>query len=136
MFKMTLVTPDKKLVFDQEIDYVIVPGAKGELNLLPGHTPLITLLETGILRWKFTGDEKKHKAVVSWGYCEVHPQGVDILADIVEFAEDIDLEESKKRITLAEKKLASESLNDESFALQQREMARGRTEIQLLEEHP
>ena len=136
MFKLTLVTPDKKLVFDQEIDFVIVPGANGELDLLPGHTPLITLLETGILRWKLSGEEKKNRAVVSWGYCEVHPQGVNILADIVEFAEDIEVEESKKRITLAEKKLGAESLDDESFALQQREMARGRAEIQLLEEHP
>lgn len=134
MFKLTLVTPEKKLLVDQEILQVTVPAYKGTLNILPGHTLLITTLETGIMRWKLKGQDKTYKAVVSWGYCEVHPQGVDILADIIDLPEEISIEESKKIITEGEKTLVSASLDDEDFELERRSIARARAGIELLEE--
>lgn len=134
MFKLTLVTPEKKLVVDQEITEVTVPAYKGVLNILPGHTLLITTLETGIMRWKLKGVDKTFKAVVSWGYCEVHPEGVNILADIIDLPEEINLEERKKWITEGEKKLVAVSLDDEDFELERRAIARARAGIELLEE--
>jgi len=134
MFKLTLVTPEKKLVMDQEVDEITVPAFRGALNIRPGHTPLITTLETGILRWKLKGQHKMFKAVVSWGYCEVHPQGIDLLADIVEMPEEINMDERKKAAIEAEKQLASVSLDDETFALQRREIARARVGQELLDE--
>lgn len=134
MFKLTLVTPEKKVVVDQEIDNVIVPAFSGTLDILPGHTPMITTLETGILRWKLKGQDKGQKAVVSWGYCEVHPQGVDILAEVLEMPEEVNLEERKQWITDAEKRLLSENLDDENFELQRREIARARAGFEILGE--
>lgn len=134
MFKLTVVTPEKKLVVNQEILEVTVPAFKGTLNILPGHALLITTLETGILRWKIKGIDKTFKAVVSWGYCEIHPQGVDILAEIIDLPEEINVEDRKKWITQAEKTLSSVSLDDENFELQRREIARARAGIELLEE--
>ncbi len=134
MFKLTIVTPEKKLLVDQEIAEVTVPAFKGELNILPGHAVLITTLETGIMRWKIKGVDKTFKAVVSWGYCEVHPQGVDILANIIDMPEEIKVEDRKQWITEAEKKLASVSLDDESFEAQRHEIARARAGMELLEE--
>ncbi|MEK6774850.1 MAG: ATP synthase F1 subunit epsilon [Bdellovibrionota bacterium] len=134
MFKLTIVTPEKKLVVDQEILEVTVPAFVGTLNILPGHAMLITALETGILRWKFKGQDKMFKAVVSWGYCEVHPQGVNILANIVDMPEEIKVEERKQWIIEAEKKLASVSLDDANFEIQRREIARARAGIDLLDE--
>ncbi len=134
MFKLTIVTPEKKLLVDQEILEVTAPAFKGELNILPGHAVLITTLETGIMRWKIKGVDKTFKAVVSWGYCEIHPQGVDILANIIDMPEDIKVEDRKQWIIEAEKKLASVSLDDESFEAQRHEIARARAGMELLEE--
>ncbi len=131
MFKMTLVTPEKKIVVGSEIEQVTVPAYSGMLNILPGHTPMITSLETGIMSWKIKGEDKTHKAVVSSGYCEVHPQGVDILAESLQTTEEINIEDSKKTIIDAEKKMTTELLNDENFELQIRELARARSSIDL-----
>lgn len=134
MFKLTVVTPDKRLLVDQEILEVTVPAYRGSLNILPGHAVLITTLETGILRWKLKGQDKTFKAVVSWGYCEVHPQGVDILANVIDLPEEINVDASKQKIIEAEKSLASASLDDENFEFQRREIARARAGLEILEE--
>ena len=52
MFTLNLVTPEKKLVTDLEVEEVIVPGFKGQLDILPGHAPLMTTLGTGVLRYR------------------------------------------------------------------------------------
>lgn len=130
MFKLTLVTPEKKLVIDQEIDEVTVPGFKGELNILPGHAPLITTLETGILRYKLKG-EPEQKVAISWGYCQVSPQGVNILADYAAVPMELQLEELKKALAAAEHKLSTESLDEEQWAQAQREVAKARTGMEI-----
>lgn len=131
MFKLTLVTPEKKLVVEQEIEQVTVPAFRGMLNILPGHAPLITSVETGIMNWKLKGDDKTYKAVVNGGYCEVHPQGVDILADSLQLPEEINIEDSKKDITQAEKTLVTETLSDANFEIQTHELARAQAAIDL-----
>jgi len=67
MFKLNLVTPDKKIVTDQELDEVTLPAYAGELNILPGHAPLMTTLTAGALKYKLKGQESEELAV-SWGY--------------------------------------------------------------------
>lgn len=132
MFKLTLVTPEKKLVLDQELEKIIVPGERGELDILPGHSPLITTLSTGILRWKLRSEPKENEAVISWGYCEIHPDGVDILADIIDFKEDISLEQAQKKIMDNEQRLLNDSLNDADWDGTQREVQRGRAQLELI----
>ena len=132
MFKLTLVTAERKLVLDQEIEQVTVPAFKGTLNILPGHAPLITTLEPGLMSWKLKGADKASQVIVGWGYCEVHPQGVDILADAIDLIEEIKPEEKNKIIIDAQKKLASESLDDENFELQRRELARAQLALEML----
>ena len=92
MFKLTIVTPEKRLLLNQEVEEVTVPAFKGELNILPGHAPLITTLETGVMKWKLKGDAKQFQAVISWGYCQVSPEGVNILSDIADLPEEIDVD--------------------------------------------
>src|SRR5690606_33595712 len=103
MFKFTFVTPEKKIVTDLEVDEVIVPAYRGELNILPGHSPLVTTLNIGVLKYRAKGSTTFESAVVSWGYCEVDPQGVNVLAETAETLEEI----SKERAELALKKAES-----------------------------
>lgn len=130
MFKMTLVTPEKKIVVDQEIDEVTVPAFRGELNILPGHAPLITTLTTGVLRYKLKGQEEQ-KMSISWGYVQVNPLGVNILADYAELPSDLRMEELKKALADNEKKLGEQTLTDEEWDQAQREVERARTGLEI-----
>ncbi|WP_347355691.1 ATP synthase F1 subunit epsilon [Bdellovibrio sp.] len=134
--KLTIVTPEKRILVGQEVDEVTVPAFKGELNILPGHAPLITTLETGVMKWKLKGKEKQDIAVISWGYCQVSPEGVNILANIADLPEDIDLQATKEFLALSEKKIMNELITDEDWAEFQRDWAHARAKIEAAEQQP
>jgi len=103
--KLTLeiVTPEKALV-RAEVDEVQLPGSEGYFGVLPGHTPLLATLQVGEL-WYRRGQEKYYLAI-AFGFVEVLPDRVTILAQIAEKADEIDIgraEAAKKR---AEERLA------------------------------
>lgn len=132
MFKLTIVTPEKRLVLNQEIEEVTLPAFKGELNVLPGHAPMITTLETGVLKWKLKGQEAQKTAAISWGYCQVSVEGVNILADIAKLPEEIDLASTEELVKNSETKLGGETLNDVEWNQVQRELALARASIEAL----
>ena len=96
MFKLNLVTPEKKLVADQELEEVTVPAFVGELHILPGHAPLMTTLEPGILKYKLKGSPEFVKIAISWGYCQVSTESVNVLAESAVSADEIDLKVVKE----------------------------------------
>ena len=106
--KLTLeiVTPDRALL-REEVDEVVVPGSQGELGVLPGHTPLLSTLKIGEL-WYRQGQEK-HFLSVAFGFCEVLPDRVTVLARIAERAEDIDVTRAEEAKQRAEQRLAQMS---------------------------
>jgi F-type H+-transporting ATPase subunit epsilon len=124
MFTLTLVTPEKKLVAGQEIEEVFVPAFRGELNVLPGHAPLMTTLTTGILRYRFKGEAELHYVAISSGYCEVSPLGVNILAETAEQPQEIDVERVEQARVRAEKMLIMDELSSEAFIKHQNKLAR------------
>ena len=97
--KLTLeiVTPDRALV-NEQVDEVQLPGSEGYFGVLPGHTPLLATLHVGEL-WYRVGQEKSYLAV-AFGFVEVRPDRVTVLAQIAERAQEIDVsraEAAKKR---------------------------------------
>ena len=95
--ELQIVTPDKLLVREQ-VDEVEIPGSEGYFGVLPGHTPMLASLSVGEL-WYRKGQEKTFLAI-AYGFAEVLPDRVTILAQLAERAEDIDVsraEEAKKR---------------------------------------
>ncbi|MFN7906379.1 MAG: ATP synthase F1 subunit epsilon [Pseudobdellovibrionaceae bacterium] len=134
---LTFVTPEKKILVNHAVESVVVPGFRGELDLREGHAPLMTTLKVGIMRWKNKSGvdaNKVQKAVVTWGYCEVSPDGVKVLADIVDFPEEIDAAAAKQGLINAEKKLVQQTLSDKDREETQKEMARMNAQLQLLKE--
>jgi F-type H+-transporting ATPase subunit epsilon len=85
---LEIVTPDRALVRDT-VDEVEIPGSDGYFGVLPGHTPLLATLQVGQL-WYRKGQEKVYLAV-AFGFAEVLPDRVTILAQVAERAEDIDV---------------------------------------------
>lgn len=131
MFKLNVLTPERKAVFDQEITEVTVPAYSGEMTILPGHAPLITTLGTGILKYKLKGQEKTFRAVVSWGYCEVSPNGVNVLAEFMQNPEEVVVESAQTSLMAAEKKLVMEVLNDVDYEITMNDVAKARAAINL-----
>jgi F-type H+-transporting ATPase subunit epsilon len=96
-FTLEIVTPDRALVSVQ-VDEVVLPGSEGYFGVLPGHSPLLAALKVGEL-WYRIGQEKYYLAV-AFGFAEVLPDHVTVLARIAEKAEEIDVaraEAAKKR---------------------------------------
>ena len=132
MLKLNLLTPERKAVYDQEITEVTVPAHSGEMTILPGHSPMITALGTGILKYKVKGSEKTHKAMISWGYCEVTPEAVNVLAEFMQTPEEVVVSESQAVLVATEKKLASEFLTDHDYDLAMQDAAKARSAIELI----
>jgi len=97
--RLEIVTPDRVLVTEQ-VDEVQVPGAEGYFGVLPGHAPLLASLHVGEL-WYRKGQEK-HYLAIAFGFVEVLPDKVTVLAQIAERAEDIDLARAEQAMSRAE----------------------------------
>jgi len=96
-FELQILTPERLLVKAQ-VDEAVIPGTEGYFGVLPGHTPMLAALSIGEL-WYRIGQEKTFLAI-AYGFCEVLPDRVTVLARIAERAEDIDparAEEARKR---------------------------------------
>jgi F-type H+-transporting ATPase subunit epsilon len=131
MFKLNLVTPEKKLVADQDLEEITLPAFVGELNILPGHSPLMTTLEPGILKYKLKGSQEVVKTAISWGYCQVSSEGVNVLTEQAVGADEIDIKSVREHLKTQEQKLANETLDDAQWKDLHHEIARLNAEIEL-----
>src|SRR5512140_122629 len=90
---LEIVTPDRSIVHEN-VDEVQVPGADGYFGVLPGHTPMLASLQVGQL-WYRKGGETFYLSV-AFGFAEVLPDRVTILAQVAERAEEIDIERAQE----------------------------------------
>ncbi|MGZ3724975.1 MAG: ATP synthase F1 subunit epsilon [Pseudobdellovibrio sp.] len=136
MFKLNVLTPERKAIFDLEIAEVTVPASSGEMTILPGHSPLITTLGTGILKYRAKDEDAKdkfpHKALISWGYCEVTPEGVNVLAEFMQSPEEVNVETAQSKLVAAEKKLVNEVLSDSEYEITMNEVAKAHGAMNLI----
>jgi F-type H+-transporting ATPase subunit epsilon len=100
--KLDIVTP-YGLILSEDVDEVSCSGSEGDFGVLPGHVPFFTTLKIGMVVYK-KGNSTKY-VFVSWGYAEVGPEKVTILADSAEKSEDIDIERAKGAMKRAEERL-------------------------------
>ncbi|MCC7061068.1 MAG: F0F1 ATP synthase subunit epsilon [Burkholderiaceae bacterium] len=100
-----VVTGERSVLTETDVDMVIVPGADGSLGILPQHAPLISTLATGELRIKKGTTEES--IVVFGGFVEVTPHKVIILADTAERTEEIDVARAEAARRRAEQALAA-----------------------------
>jgi F-type H+-transporting ATPase subunit epsilon len=106
--QLQIVSADRSLV-NETVDEVEIPGYDGYFGVLPGHTPLLAVMQVGEL-WYRQGQEK-HYLAIAFGFAEVLPDRVTILAQIAEKADEIDparAEAAKKR---AEERVASPTVD-------------------------
>jgi len=130
--KLNLLTPERKAVYDAEITSVTIPAYSGEMTILSGHSPMITTLGTGLIKYKIKGDDSDKKAMISWGYCEVVPGAVNVLAEFMQIKDEVVEDIAKKQIINAEQKLAIQNLTDDEFEHTLNDIQKARAGLQLL----
>jgi len=111
--KLEVVTPEKYVV-DEEVEIVVAPGVIGEFGVLIGHTPFLTTLKTGTVRYT-DADGKERFVFVSGGFAEALPDKVTVLAESAERRRDIDVERAKAAQQRAQDRLAQEKAEDIDF---------------------
>jgi F-type H+-transporting ATPase subunit epsilon len=109
-FQLEIVTPERLIVRDTA-EEVQIPGANGYIGVLPGHAPLITELGAGEIRYR-SGSEW-HRFSTAWGFAEVLPDRVTVLAETVERAEEIDVARAQQSLARAEESLKSATTEEQ-----------------------
>ena len=128
-FQLEVVTPEKMVVKDSAEECQI-PGKNGYLGILPGHAPLITELAVGEISYKSQG--YTHHLAVAWGFAEVLPDKVTVLAEIAERAEEIDVRRAQEAKQRAEDRLKSGN-PEVDYTRAEDALQRAETRIQVAE---
>jgi len=104
------IVSQDRLVYSGEVDMVVIPGAAGEMGILPHHAPVLTSLNYGVITVKVSGKEEHF--TVAGGIAEVLPTQVTILADAAENVEEIDVDRAMKAKQRAEESLKQTKATD------------------------
>ena len=126
--QLEVVTPERR-VLSEAVDSVTIPGLGGELGILPGHTPLISQLQTGVLSYTVSG--KTLQLHVSGGFVEIKDDVVSVLAEIAERPEEIDVARARLSREHTEKQLQSSSGSEEEFEEARVKLERSLVRLQL-----
>ncbi|MER3427611.1 MAG: F0F1 ATP synthase subunit epsilon [Pyrinomonas sp.] len=129
--QLEVITPERRVVAER-VETVTVPALGGEIGVLPGHAPLISQIQTGIL--SYTKGGATYRLHVSGGFVEVSDDQVTVLADVAELPEEIDAARARRAREQAEKILSSLSGDEEEFARAMAKLERSLVRIQLAEE--
>ncbi|MDQ3132385.1 MAG: F0F1 ATP synthase subunit epsilon [Acidobacteriota bacterium] len=129
MLNLEIVTPEKK-VFDDAVDAVTIPTAKGEIGVLPNHAPLISTLKPGILTYSNRGATER--MVVSGGFVEVSINKVSILADVAEKADEVNVEAARADREASEKILSAWSGGEDEFEIEKERLEKAQARLSLV----
>ena len=121
-----IVTGERVILTEDDVDMVVAPGADGSLGILPHHAPLISILDAGELRIKKDGGERS--IIVFGGFIEVMPDKVIVLADTAEHAGEIDLQRAEAARRAAETAIAN---RESTVELEQAAVALRRANLRL-----
>ncbi len=126
-FQLEIVTPEKMVVRDVA-EEMQIPGKNGFLGILPGHAPLITELAVGEISYRNKGET--HFLAVAWGFAEVLPDKVTILAETAERSKEIDTKRAEQAKQRAEQRLKSGS-TDVDYKRAESALQRAETRIDV-----
>ena len=106
VFSLRIITPDRHF-YEGEVEMVEFNTTEGQIGVLPGHIPMTVILKPGIL--KIYEPENDKEAALHAGFAEILPDKITILAEIVEWPEEIDVQRAENARERAEERLRSHS---------------------------
>jgi F-type H+-transporting ATPase subunit epsilon len=126
-FQLEIVTPEKMVVRDSA-EEAQIPGRNGYIGVLPGHAPLITELGAGEISYRSGGQWRRFS--MAWGFAEVLPVRVTVLAETVEPAGEIDVPRAQQELKEAEQELKS-AQTEEDFSIALGKVSRAQARIEV-----
>ena len=114
MVEFELVSPSR-LLKSEPVEMVIVPGAEGDIGVLPNHSPLICTVRPGVIKM-YEGGKVSEEIFVAGGFCEVSTERCTVLSEEAMMIADIDASEAQARLTEAEKAVAAADEGDKDKA--------------------
>jgi F-type H+-transporting ATPase subunit epsilon len=133
--RLEIVTPEK-IVVSEDAQIVMAPGVLGEFGVLIGHTPFLTALKAGAVRYT-EAQGSEHMVFVSGGFAEALPDRVTVLAESAERRRDIDIERARAALERAQKRLAEQRSKEEiDFVRAQAALQRALMRLRIAEQHP
>ncbi len=111
--KLEIVTPDK-IVVDETTQIAVAPGTLGEFGVLKGHTPFMTTLKIGTMRYQ-DSENKEQFVFVNGGFAEALPDKLTILTESAEKKSDIDVDRAKKAADRANERISAEKKSEIDF---------------------
>lgn len=106
--RVEVVTPERT-VLSQEATLVVAQTVDGQIGVLPNHIPIVTVLDTGVMRVQAEGADQERRLAVSGGFLEVSPDNkVTVLAQTAELAEEIDVDRARRALARARERLANQ----------------------------
>ncbi len=127
--KLEIVTVERMLYSD-DVDMVIAPGAEGVLGILPNHAPLLTSLKVGELVVRKQGEDDELFAI-GGGFMEVQPDKVTVLADVAEHADEINLERAQQARDRVQHLIESGNLSMDDMARAEAAIRRAMIRIKI-----
>jgi len=122
---LSIITPERAIFLDRQVDSVTIPAFNGEMGILPGHAPFVVELKEGVMRYN-DGPCRETFAVMG-GFAEIHCDKILILAEAAELSQEINEERARQAYCKAKESLAVRSPAidlDEAFAALRRALAR------------
>jgi len=130
--KLNVVSAEEEL-FCGDVKKVVVPGAMGDLGILPGHTQLITTIRAGELRYIMADeDETEVSLFVAGGILEVQPYLITVLSDTALRVEELDAEKSQRAMQRAEDALQGKDPQDLNYEALQAELDAAKAQIEMI----
>lgn len=111
--RLTIVTRERKIVETEAVEAVL-PASDGEIGVLPGHAPLLASLRVGVMRYR--NDGTVERLVLSWGFAEVLPDRVIVMAETARLPTEIDINAAEADRVQLEKELSDLSSHDPEFS--------------------
>ncbi len=127
-FRLRVITPDR-VFYEGEVNMVELNTTEGQIGVLPGHIPLTVIVKPGILKIYEDGNEKE--AALHSGFVEILPDGISILAEIVEWPDEIDEKRAEAALARAEERLKSKT-SDVDMSRAEAALLRAIARIQVL----
>ena len=129
LMKLTILSPERRLLEGASVDEVTLPTSEGQIQILPGHAPMVGTLATGVFGYTAGSDSA---GVISSGFFEVKDNVVSVMAETLELRGEINLERAKKAQSQAEDVLKAADLDEHRFKKYQLKLQRSLVRQQIV----
>ena len=133
-FRLEIVSAERSL-FSGEANFVVVPGVDGELGIFPNHTPLLTKIKPGTLKFHAKDESEETLFFVAGGFLEVQPTVVTVLADTIVRGEEIDQARAEESMRNAEEAISKAPEDKIALATAQAELSYAMAELRTLQKY-